>query len=79
MLKETQIYGWDTEPVDERPSEFMASSGYSVLTSYYALDHAHRTRKSRSRFGLIGMLVFVGLLLALGVYALSTLAPLLHA
>lgn len=32
MIKKSQLFGWDQEPVDERPSEFMHSTSYGTLS-----------------------------------------------
>ena len=77
MFKESQVYGWEAEPVDERPSEFMASGGYSVLTSDQRLDAAIRKRHARARVGLGGTLAFLVILFALGGYAAIALLPML--
>ena len=39
-FKDTQVFGWETEPRDERPSEFVPSTGYSALSGYYAMPDA---------------------------------------
>jgi hypothetical protein len=77
MIKQTQIYGWDEEPVDERPSEFQ-STGYSGLSGYHSAHDLRRTSHRRSRFGFKSLIAFCGVILALGVWALITLAPLLR-
>jgi hypothetical protein len=77
MFKESQLYGWDAEPVDERPSEFMASGGYSMLSSDPRLNEAIRRRRSAARVGLIGLIAFVAVLFLLGGYALLDLLPML--
>ena len=48
MIKSTQIFGWEHEPVAERPSEFMPSrlSGFSEFSSFGALDRKLPPRKS---------------------------------
>jgi hypothetical protein len=42
MIKLSQIFGWEHEPVDERPSEFVPSrlSAFGELSSFGALDPA---------------------------------------
>jgi hypothetical protein len=77
MFKESQIYGWDSEPVDERPSEFMASGGYSVLSSDRRLDAAISQRRARSRVRFGGFIAFLVALFAVGIYAVVALLPLL--
>lgn len=77
-IKSSQIYGWDAEPVDERPSEFSSTTGYSVLSGYHPMNDPMRTRHKRARFGFKTMLAFCGLVLAVGGFALVKLAPLLR-
>jgi len=77
-FKESQLYAWESEPVDERPSEFMPSTGYAALSGYHsAIEPVPRARRG-SRFGLIGMLAFVLLMIAAGGWAIVQFAPLLH-
>ena len=81
MTKQSHIFGWEEEPVDERPSEFMASTGYSVLSGYHPIDEPLRRLRAprpRSRFGFKTLLVSCLVILALGAYALAELAPLLR-
>ena len=77
MFKESQVYGWDAEPVDERPSEFMTSAGYSVLTSDQRFEAAMRSRKTRAHVGTASLVAFIVALFALGGYALIKLLPML--
>lgn len=81
MKKQTHVFGWEEEPVDERPSEFMASTGYSVLSGYHPIDEPMRAQvapRPRSRFGFKTLLLACVVVLALGAYALAKLAPLLR-
>ena len=78
QFKPSQLYGWDSEPVDERPSEFMGSTGYSSLSGYHGLTDARRPARRTSRVGFKSLLAFGVLLLVAGGYALVQLAPLLH-
>lgn len=78
-VKPSQIYGWDEEPVDERPSGFTSTTGYSVLSGYHPLNDTARRRVSHSRFGLLSILVFCAIVLGAGVFAIVKLAPFLHA
>ena len=78
MVKRSQIYGWDEEPVDERPSEFSSSTGYSVLSGYHPMNDPGRRQASRSHFGFKTLVASCVMLLALGGYALVKLAPLLR-
>ncbi len=78
-FKATQLFDWENEPVGERPSEFLPSTGYSVLSGYHAIAApiAHR-RASRSRFGFTAWIVFAVAMLLLGAWAMSELAPMLR-
>jgi hypothetical protein len=79
VFKESQLYSWDTEPVDERPSAFMHSTGYATLSGYHSTSSAtRRTPARRSHSGLIGTLVFALVVIALGGWAILKLAPMLH-
>jgi hypothetical protein len=76
-FKQSQLFGWDEEPVDERPSEFVPSRSYSVLPGLEAIKAPPmRRRRPPGRIGFKTMLAFCLGLLALGVYLLVTLAPL---
>lgn len=77
-IKSSQIYGWDEEPIDERPSEFNSSTGYSVLSGYHPMNDPLRRRKPRNRIGFKSLLFFCAIVLTLGVLALVKLAPLLR-
>ena len=80
VFKESQLYSWDAEPVDERPSEFMHSTGYATLSGYPSNFDATRRRvpARRSHSGLIGMLAFVLCVVAAGGWAIVHFAPLLR-
>lgn len=81
MRKQTHVFGWDEEPVDERPSEFQASTGYSVLSGYHPIDEKIRPQfapRAPSRFGLKSLLVVCIAIVLLGGYAMAKLVPLLH-
>ena len=66
-FKETQLFGWDTEPKEERPSEFQ-STGFSNVSGYsHAVGGARRaTPRGRARrngsFGtlLVSLLAVIG-------------------
>jgi hypothetical protein len=78
QFKQSQLYGWDSEPVDERPSEFMGSTGYSTLSGYHGLTDARRPQRHTSRLGFKSVLAFSVVLLVAGGYVLMKLAPLLR-
>jgi hypothetical protein len=77
-IKPTQIYGWDSEPVDERPSEFM-STGYSHLSGFYPQTEAPPRRTKPSLFGFKSLVLAALAVIGLGAYAIDKLLPLLHA
>ncbi|HJV63609.1 MAG TPA: hypothetical protein VJ743_21855 [Albitalea sp.] len=81
MRPHTHVFGWDEEPADERPSEFMPSSGYTALSGYHVpRDLSARAARRRTGHGFgakMALAVCVALLVASG-YALSEFAKLLH-
>ncbi len=42
-------FTWDHEPAEERPSEFMNSTSYSLLSGYHVLPDDERTKRLRQR------------------------------
>ena len=78
MVKKSEVFGWDTEPVDERPSEFMPSTGYAMLSGYHGLEEAHRVRRSRTRVGVKSLLVFVVAIVGLAIFAMLKLVAMRH-
>lgn len=61
-FKPSQLYDWEVEPLDERPSEFAQSTGYRVHSGFYVAP-VLTTRRSSN-----GMLVW---LMASGVAGLA--------
>ena len=78
VFKESQLYSWDAEPVDERPSEFMNSTSYATLSGYHSNFDTARRAPARSHSGLIGMLVFALIVIAVGGWAIVKFAPMLR-
>jgi hypothetical protein len=78
-IKQSQIYGWDEEPVDERPSEFSSSSGHSLLSGYHTIGDPKRARRSSGRLGFKSLIFFCAVILTIGTWTLVKLAPLLRA
>lgn len=79
-LKPTQVFGWDSEPIDERPSEFVQSTGYSALSGYYAMPEPSglaERRRQRQR-GTTQLLLICVLVLAAGTAAMFGLVHLLR-
>jgi len=79
-FKETQIFDWDTEPKEERPSEFH-TTGFSTASGYYhsMSDARPRARPRRSsRFGIAPLIVGLLAAIALGSIGVEWLAHLLR-
>ncbi len=77
-IKPTQIYDWNSEPVDERPSEFM-STGYSHLSGFHPqIDAPLRRRATTGSFGFKGLLLIAFAVIGLGAFAIDKLVPLLR-
>lgn len=76
-IKPTQIYDWESEPVDERPSEFMNSASWSSPSSFHPAPPPVR-RPGSVRFGFISILVAALALLILGAFAIAKIIPLLR-
>lgn len=78
-IKPTQIYDWDSEPVDERPSEF-SSTGYSHSSSFY--PHSTPRLRRHAGTGLFGFKIVLLIAIAVigfGAFAIDRLLPLLRA
>ncbi len=74
--KDTQVFDWQVEPHDERPSAFSQTTGYSLLSGY----HVEPVRETRQRQRSVApVLVAAGLVVALGAGAMVGLVRLLHA
>lgn len=71
-FKDTQVFSWDAEPKDERPSEFVPSTGYSALSGYYAMPDStiERARRRSSTGSGLTVLLAGALVIGLGVAAL---------
>ena len=66
------MFGWETEPKDERPSEFVPSTGYSALSGYYAMPDAANPRRPQ-RGGVLTLLIAGALVVGLGTAGLFAL------
>ncbi|MEO6031023.1 MAG: hypothetical protein ABIP61_03815 [Burkholderiaceae bacterium] len=75
-MKQLQHYGWEYETVDERPSEFVPSSGYATLSGYPS--EVQSRRAARARAGLWRLALGCLAVLALGSLALWELASMLR-
>lgn len=80
MSKQSHIFGWEEEPVDERPSEFMPSTGYSSPSGYYSThDLPHpRAKPAASRYGFKTFMLACVALAIVGGSAMVHLSTLLR-
>ena len=78
MIKPTQIFKWEDEPAEERPSEFRSTSTHATLSGYHPLNDPLRARHAAPRFGFKSLVTVCVALLVLGAYALAHLASLLR-
>ncbi len=69
-LKKTQVFDWETEPADERPSEFVQSTGYSVLSGFHAAPPTRASTRQRSSGGINMLVVSAGVIIGIGALAL---------
>jgi hypothetical protein len=76
-FKESQVFDWGAEPKDERPSEFVPSTGYSALSGYYAMPDV-RGARPRQRRGISGLLIATAIVVATGTAGLLGLLHLLR-
>jgi len=81
-FKETQFFDWDTEPKEERPSEFQPT-GFSTASGYYhALGDsaaAPRLRRSSRPNGNTTLIIGLLAVIAAGTVAVHWLAQWLRA
>lgn len=54
-FKATQVFGWDSEPADERPTDFGGSTGFSALSGYYVAPEAHAARRRQQQMHRSGL------------------------
>ena len=77
--KDTQVFDWESEPHDERPSEFAQSTGYQLHSGFYVAPvTSSRRRRDGSGNGLV-LWLMVGSVLGLGVAGLLGLVSLVRA
>jgi hypothetical protein len=70
-FKDTQLFGWDSEPSEQRASEFAQSTGYSALSGYYAVPEPRRKPKAKGTGFLLAMSALIVSLGAVGLYWLA--------
>ena len=81
MRSNPHTFGWDEEPADERPSEFVHSTGYSVLSGYHVpneLNARVARRRSGSGFGFKGLVIVVVVFLGLSAVVIHEFAKVLR-
>jgi hypothetical protein len=79
-VDQTHIFGWDEEPLGERPSEFVQSTGYSVLSGYHLpseLNARAARRRKGSGAGFTGLVIVFVVLLGASGFAMHKLIELL--
>jgi hypothetical protein len=70
-FKDTQLFGWDSEPSEQRASEFAQSTGYSALSGYHAVAEPRRKPKATGTGFLFVMSALIVGLGAVGLYWLA--------
>ena len=79
-FKDTQVFGWDSEPIDERPSEFVHSTGYSALSGYYSMpDTRGVASRPLKRGGVSFLLTVSAAIISLGALGMYCLVQVLRA
>ena len=74
-FKDTQLFGWESEPSEERASEFAQSTGYSALSGYYTVPESRRKPRAK---GTAFLMVVSALIVSLGAVGLFWLAQFLR-
>ena len=72
-FQKTYVFAWDEEPHDERPSEFVQSTGYSVLSGYHLpsdLNARAARRRKGAGFGFKSIVITCVVLLGLSGFAI---------
>ena len=64
-FQKTYVFAWDEEPHDERPSEFVQSTGYSVLSGYHLPSDLNARAARRRKGSGLGFKGIVGVCLVL--------------
>jgi hypothetical protein len=69
-FKQTQIFDWDSEPAEERPSEFGHSTGYGTVSGAFVRPPS---KAKGTSYLLIGSLI-----VCLGIMAMLLMKEMLH-
>ncbi|MEO8153243.1 MAG: hypothetical protein ABI605_09265 [Rhizobacter sp.] len=77
-FKTTQIFDWESEPTDERPTDFSGSTGFSALSGYYVAPEAHIARQRRQQRHRIGLAKLVIVSLTIMVIASAAMVQMVH-
>ena len=81
-FKSTQIFDWDSEPSDERPTDFGRSTGFSALSGYHMLPEPSRLaerRRREFRKGVAKLVVASAAILGISIVAMYEMVNLLKA
>lgn len=81
-FKSTQIFDWDSEPSDERPTDFGRSTGFSALSGYHMVPEPSRLadrRRREFRKGVAKLVVASALILGISIVAMYEMVNLLKA
>lgn len=73
-FKTTQVFDWEAEPKDERPSEFVPSTGFSSLSGYYSMPPDASVMRRTRRSGGSGAVLWLSAALVIALGALAMLA-----
>ena len=74
MRRNTHVFEWDDEPVDERPSEFVQSTSYGSLSGYHTQTLAPIRTRPQSLFGVKSLIAACVVILALAAFVLHRVA-----
>lgn len=77
QVKSTQVFGWEAEPTDERPSEFIPSTGFSSLSGYYAMPPSKNFRPRTSTRSALSTWLLVAVVLGTAVFGLVMMVRML--
>ncbi len=70
----TAVYDWESEPKDERPSEFAPTTGYQLHSGFYVAPVVSHRRRGNGGLVWLGAAAVAGS----GVLGLLALARMLH-
>ena len=79
-FKSTQVFDWESEPADERPTDFGQSTNFSALSGYSTLSEPRPVsrRQREHRLGLMKLAGVGVVILSVCMVVVSQMAHLLH-